>query len=78
VKYIDIDGRRPPATSMRPAAPGALCQIATRRSASGYGSGFSSTLLTTPNTAVLAPLAVARVNIATIVNSGLRRSVRSA
>src|SRR5688500_2484718 len=46
LKYIDGDERNPPEASVMPGAPGATCQTATRSSASGYGSGFSSTLLT--------------------------------
>src|SRR5687768_7033036 len=55
LKYIDGDERKPPAASVMPGAPGATCQTATSSSASGYGSGFSSTLLTTLNAATVAP-----------------------
>jgi hypothetical protein len=56
----------------------ASCHTATSRSALGYGSGFSSTLLTTLKTAVLAPMPIASVISATPVNVGLRRRARSA
>jgi hypothetical protein len=50
----------------------------TRRSASVYGSGRSSTALTTLKMAVLAPMPRARVRTATIANPGARTSVRVA
>ena len=44
----------------------------TSSSASGYGNGLISTPLTTLNTAVLAPIPIARVMSATVVNIGAR------
>src|SRR5262245_12573060 len=52
-------------------------QIITRRSGSRYGSGRSSTASMTLKIAVVAPIPSARVRSATVVNPGLRRSVRT-
>ena len=70
--------RGSPPRSSGNSAPGASCQIATTSSASGYASGSSSTLLTTANVAVAAPLPIASVATATSVIAGLRSSERSA
>ena len=78
VTYIDNESRNPPDTDATPGAPGATCETETIRSASGYGSGFSSTLLTTLKTAVLAPMPIASVSRAIAVKVGLRRRARSA
>src|SRR6185436_8448761 len=61
LKYIDGDERNPPEASVMPGAPGATCQTATSSSACAYGSGFSSTLLTTLKTATVAPMPTASV-----------------
>jgi hypothetical protein len=50
----------------------------TIRSAPGYGSGFNSTLFTTLNTAVFAPIPSAMIAIASKAKPGLRRKVRPA
>ncbi len=49
----------------------------TRRSASAYGSAFSSTDLTTPKTAAFAPMPSASVTIASSENSGARTAERT-
>src|SRR5690348_14198844 len=48
------------------------------RSAWGYGSGFSRTVSTTENMAVLAPIPSASAEMAAAVKPGLRRSIRNA
>ena len=53
-------------------------QSSTSRLGSVNGSGFSSTALTRLKIAVFAPMPSASVRIATPVNPGLPRSVRSA
>ena len=58
--------------------PGAVCQSPTRRSASGNGSGFRSTLLTTLKMAVLAPIPSARVTSVASVKAGVRSRRRAA
>ena len=50
----------------------------TSRSACAYGSGRSSTALTTLNIAVLAPMPIASVRMATIAKPGRRVQVRMA
>src|SRR5690349_21405595 len=76
VTYIDGERRRSPDTADSPCAPGAVCQTATSRSASGYGSGRRSTASTRLKTAVLAAMPIVNVSSAAVVNAGLRRSAR--
>ena len=59
-------------------AGAARCTIRTRRSESLYGSGSSSTVLTTLNTAVAAPMPRASVITAAAVKPGLRTRPRIA
>ena len=59
----------------RPLRPWNSC---TRRAGSRYGSGRSSTPLTTVKTAVLAPMPSASVRTATTAKPGWRRSMRAA
>ena len=54
-----------------------VCRKTTSRSASGNGSVFSSTALTTEKIAVLAPIPRASAATAASVNPGLRRNRRS-
>ena len=54
----------------RQPTPGAVCQTPTSASGSGYGSGLSSTPLTTLNTAVVAPMPSASVRMATMREAG--------
>src|SRR6516165_12230076 len=56
---------------------GLVAQICTSRPESGYGRGRSSTAFTTLNTAVFAPMAIARVKTATAVKLGFFRDCRS-
>src|SRR5205823_14313192 len=55
---------------------GGRYDASTNRSASTNGNGRRSTLLTTVNTALLAPIAIASVDTAVIVNAGVRRNAR--
>jgi len=50
----------------------AVCQTPIRAPASGYGSGFNRTPLTTLKTALLAPTPMAMVSTVTTVNIGER------
>jgi len=50
----------------------------TKRSESGYGKGFSRTLLTTLNIEVLAPIPMASINTTMSVKPGLFRNCRKA
>jgi hypothetical protein len=52
--------------------------MATMRSGSGYGSGRSTTALTTLKMAVVAPMPSASVRIAVSANEGWRRRLRTA
>ena len=56
--------------------PGAVSDTATSCPDFGNGSGFSSTLSRTLNTAVLAPMLIARVARVMVVKSGARNSRR--
>ena len=56
----------------KPAAPGALSQRETSLLLSGKGSGFGMTLFTTLNTAVFAPIPIARVRSIVAVRPGDR------
>ena len=62
VRSIDGESRSPLLKLASPAAPGASRRSATSRSDSGYGSGRSTTLLITLNTAVFAPIPMASVS----------------
>lgn len=57
---------------------GGVDQTVTTRSASRYGNGCSTRLFTTLNIAVVAPMPSASVSTAIVVQTGWRRSVRSA
>jgi hypothetical protein len=58
--------------------PGERSHNTASRSGSGYGSGFSSSALTTLKMAVLAPMPIASEATMTNVATGLRRSMRTA
>jgi len=58
-------------------SPGAVSQTPTSLSGSGYGSGFSKTVLTTLNIAVFAPIPTASVISVTVVNIGERINLRT-
>ena len=58
--------------------PGERSQSTASRSGSGYGSGFSSSALTTLKIAVLAPMPIASEATMTSVSAQLLRSVRRA
>ena len=58
--------------------PGAVWVTRTTRSASPYGSGFSTTSSNTEKMAVLAPIPSAMVAIATAAKPGVRRTARNA
>src|SRR6185436_6921446 len=77
LKYIDGDERSPPDASVMPGAPGATCQTATSSSASGYGSGFNSTLLTTLKTATVAPMPTASVRRTVTAKLGVLAKLRA-
>src|ERR1700733_9176853 len=76
VRYIDGDKRSSSRKSVSPGAPGAFRRIATSCSGSGYDSGRISTLLSTLNTAVFAPMPMASVSTTVIANPGDRPSRR--
>src|SRR6266446_3338326 len=57
--------------------PGAVCHTPTSSSGCGYGKGFRRTPSRTPNMAVLAPMAIARVATVTDVNRGALPSRRT-
>jgi hypothetical protein len=56
--------------------PGAVCQSASKRSGSRYGSGLSKTAFTTLNIAVFAPIPSASVSTAIAVTPGRFNSIR--
>ena len=58
--------------------PGDRSQSTARRSGSGYGSGFSSSALTTLKMAVFAPIPIASDATITKVSPALRLRVRTA
>ena len=58
--------------------PGDRSHSTASRSGSGYGSGFSSSALTTLKIALLAPMPIASDATITSVSAQLRRSVRLA
>jgi len=58
--------------------PGDRSHSTASRSGSGYGSGLSSSALTTLKIAVLAPMPMARDAMITADSAALRRSVRKA
>src|ERR1700743_3878694 len=57
-------------------SPGAVCHTPTNDSGCGYGNGFRSTPSTTLKTAVLAPMPAVNVKSVTMVNAGVRQSLR--
>ena len=58
--------------------PGDRSHSTASRSGSGYGSGFSSSALTTLKIAVLAPMPIASDATMTNVDAGVRRIIRNA